>query len=182
MQPILIANAGVPMLLVYGPVLLIALLPIVLIETAIIDRKARVGYLKMGRRVLVANAVSTLAGVPITWVALVLLQMLTGGGTAHGVGLHAVTWQAPWLIPYEDDLNWMVPAAALVLTLPFWFVSVLIERSVLVRLCRNVLGPDGRADSGVSIRRLCLIANTWTYALLAMFWGGLFVLERLSGA
>jgi hypothetical protein len=65
--------------------------------------------------------------------------MATGGGSAHGLRtlsakLLAVTWQSPWLIPYEDDLVWMVPAAALCLLVPFFFASVYIEYQVARRV------------------------------------------------
>ena len=173
---LVIANAGVPMLIIYGPVLLIALVPIIVLESAIINHTANIGFAAMSWRVGLANAVSTLMGVPLTWLALVLIQMFTGGGSAHGVGLHAVTWQAPWLIPYEDDLHWMVPAAGLVLTVPFWFVSVVIESKVLNRTLRQ------RAfDAGISIKRLCFVANTWSYALLGVFWAVPLVMDAVQG-
>ncbi len=51
--------------------------------------------------------------------------------------LLAVTLQAPWLVPYEKELYWMVPAAMVVLLVPFFFVSVFFERSVLLRTWKN---------------------------------------------
>ena len=49
----------------------------------------------------------------------------TGGGRAFGIDsswqrVFAVTVQAAWLIPYESELNWMVPLAAIVLLVPFF--------------------------------------------------------------
>ena len=52
---LVIANAGVPMLLLYGPVLLIALVPIIVLETVIINRRANIGFAAMCWRVGVAK-------------------------------------------------------------------------------------------------------------------------------
>lgn len=177
MPTLVLANAGVPMLMVYGPVLLLALIPIIMIETEIINQSARLGFGAMLWRVGVANALSTLVGVPLTWLALVVIQLITGGGTPHGVGWHSVIWQAPWLIPHEEDLHWMIPAAGLVLTVPFWLVSVLIESMVLAKLCAGDL-----LEEDVSIKRLCLIANACSYALLGMFWVVPLVIGAVRGA
>ena len=110
---ITLANAGVPMLLVYAPVLAAAFVPIVVIESTLVTWLCDVRVGRAFWTVSVANLVSTVVGVPLTWLALVLIPMLTGGGGAHGVGPQAVTWQAPWLIPYEEELHWMIPAAGL---------------------------------------------------------------------
>ena len=177
MPALVLANAGVPMLMVYGPVLLLALIPIILLETAIINRTARLGFGAMFWRIGVANALSTLVGVPLTWIALVVIQLITGGGAAHGAGWHSVIWQAPWLVPHEEDLHWLVPAAGLVLTVPFWLVSVVIESKVLAKLCAG----DSLRE-GVSIKRLCFLANACSYALLGMFWGLPLVIGAVRGA
>ena len=83
-------------------------------------------------------------GIPLTWVLLAGLEMLaTSGGRAYGLDtwprkVLAFTVQAPWLIPYEPELAWLVPAAALVLCVPFFFVSVLIEYSIACRILREL--------------------------------------------
>jgi hypothetical protein len=55
-----------------------------------------------------------------------------GGWKRRSFRVAAVTVQAPWLIPYEDQFYWMIPAASLFLMLPFFLVSVLTERYVLL--------------------------------------------------
>jgi len=62
---------------------------------------------------------------------LLLIQLLLGGGEAHGLDtflkkLYAVTVQAPWLIPYEKN-DWMLPAAQLFLLIPFFYMSWKVE-------------------------------------------------------
>src|SRR5262249_10095249 len=110
------ANAGMPMLFLSWFGMLLALVPIIGVETGIL-----VPLLSMPTRrglyvAALANGVSTVVGIPVTWFLLVLVQLLTGGGRLYGLQtpfrkVLAVTWQAPWLLPYPADLYWMIPAA-----------------------------------------------------------------------
>jgi hypothetical protein len=96
----------------------------------------------------------------------VLLQLLTGGGSAYGIEtlgekVLAVTWQSAWLIPYEPELHWMVPVAGLVLLLPFFLVSWGSEYLVAKGMLR-----------GREVRRLgdrIRNANLITYVLLTLW-------------
>lgn len=122
------ANAGVPMLFLAMPAFLISLVPIIAIETLYISKGMELPLAQSLKTVSISNVASTVVGIPLTWFLLVLVQMVTGGGGAHGIDsviekILAVTWQAPWLIPYEKDLNWMIPVAGLVLLIPFFFAS-----------------------------------------------------------
>ena len=70
------------------------------------------------------------------------MQMTTGGGSAYGINtsarkLLAATWQAPWLVPYETDLYWMLPVASLVLLIPFFFASYFVEAPIVARMERG---------------------------------------------
>src|SRR5262249_42902749 len=123
------ADIGVPMLAVVWPASWVLLLIVIPLEAAVPIRSPSVRYHKPLKVAAAVNLVSTLAGVPLTWGLLVCLQMLGGGGAAWGIEtprqkLLAVTLQSPWLIPYEQNLDWMIPAAAAVLCLPFFFMSV----------------------------------------------------------
>ena len=100
------ADAGVPMLVLLWPAAWALLVPVVLLEAEVARRRLALTY-RDGLRVAgVANAVSTFA----------------------------VTVQSPWLIPYEADLGWMIPVAALVLCVPFFFMSVFVEAFIARRL------------------------------------------------
>lgn len=128
------ADAGVPMLALLWPASWMAFIPVVLIEAWIARRILGLMWKPALLRTGLANAVSTLIGIPLTWGALLLIELgISGGGKAFGIEtlpqkLFAVIVQAPWLIPYEEGLGWMVPAAAIVLLVPFFFASVFIER------------------------------------------------------
>jgi hypothetical protein len=158
------ANAGLPMLAVVWPLSWAALIPVIAIETAVGRRVADISW---GRSLLgtaLANAVSTLVGIPLTWGVLLAIQMVVpgGGGAELGIGtlggkLFAVTLQAPWLIPYDTDLYWMVPAAVLFMLPFFGVVSVFVERP----LFRLVAKCDALVARSWSWR-----ANLTTYGIL----------------
>ena len=136
------ANVGVPMIFVTLPVMLVALLPIVLVESHVLGRMLGSGFVARVNSVAAANIASALIGLPVTWVVLVALQMTTGGGSAYGINtparkLLAATWQAPWLVPYETDLYWMLPVASLVLLIPFFFASYFVEAPIVARMERG---------------------------------------------
>lgn len=156
------ADAGVPMLALVWPASWILFIPVVAIETWV---ARRIVGLSVGRSVLAtaaANATSTLIGIPLVWILLVLINLIVlGGGRALGIDsfwlrVYAVTVQAPWLIPYEEELYWMVPVAAMVLLVPFFFASVFIERLVFRQFCRTQ--PE-------LARRWSWVANSASYGL-----------------
>ena len=164
------ANVGVPMLFVSWGAMLLALLPIIVIETCILSMQLGLSLGSSIKVAAIANGVSTLIGIPVAWFLLVLAQMFTGGGSAYGLDTAwkkflAVTWQAPWLIPYEDDLDWMVPSAGLALLVPFFFASWWIEAWV-VSYYVHIPGQ-------VAVSHAVLIANQVTYGILALLGLGL---------
>jgi hypothetical protein len=129
------------------------------------------------KTVSISNVTSTVIGIPLTWFLLVLAQMVTGGGGAYGIDsvtgkILAVTWQAPWLIPYEEDLNWMIPAAGLVLLIPFFFASWWSEYFVSKKLNKTLPSKN--------IKRKVRNANLITYSLLAAWPIGFWVFSSAT--
>ncbi len=160
---IALADVGLPMIFLVWPASWVLFVPVVLIEALVAHRMLA---LRAGRSLglaTLANAASTLVGVPLTWLILVVPEvLLDGGGKAHGV----TTWsgkfvsailQAAWLVPYEEDFYWMLPAACIALCIPFFFASVLIE-SLVGRLVVR-----GRASE---LRRWSWVANSLSYAAI----------------
>ena len=159
----ILANVGLPMIFPQFVLMTSALVPVVLVEALVVRRRLRMHFGLAVRDTALANIVTTLLGVPLAWGAMLALQILTTGGTAWGIAtpatkLASVTLQAAWLIPYEEHLHWMVPAASVVLLIPSFFISVLLERWVLRRLWA---GRD-RA----SVNQTVWSANLASYALL----------------
>lgn len=122
------------------PPMWLAFIPIVLLEALVL---AKLLALSFGRAVIPAlfsNLASTLIGVPLVWLVLAVLEMICCGDakglTTFGAKLYAVTVQAPWLIPYEQDLPWMVPCALAVIAIPCFVASVVIEAPINKHLLR----------------------------------------------
>ena len=175
MSPIL-ANVGVPM--VFSQVILMgfAFLPVVLIESVIVRKQLAIPPRRVLKDVGVANLCTTLLGVPLAWGAMLLLELAsTNGGTALGMDspakmLAAVTLQAAWLVPYEDELHWMIPAASSVLLIPCFVLSLIIERWVLVRRWKEREHP--------AVFSAVLRANVWSYLFLFIA-GSLWTVSKL---
>ena len=161
------ADAGLPMIFVELPFLVVALVPVVLLEALVFRFGLPVSFPRALGGSLVGNLCSTFLGVPMTWLALVFAQLCVGGGGVWGLQtplrrVAAVTVQAPWLIPYEGEFYWMVPAASLFLMLPFFLVSVVTER--------NVLSQCWPAVDGRRLTRSVWLANLLSYGALAAYW------------
>jgi hypothetical protein len=159
------ADIGVPMIFVTMPMMVIALIPIILIESFILARKIRASVKSVLWATSAANIISTFIGIPITWALLVLIQILTGGGRAYQIHtllgrFLSVTWQGPWLIPWESELYWMVPAASLFLLIPFFFASYAVEYVITNKMIKQIPRND--------VRKGVYIANIASYALLAI--------------
>jgi hypothetical protein len=163
----LLADVGLPMIFVELPFLALALLPVAALEAAVYRWRLSVSWSQSLWGSLRANLWSTFVGIPLAWLAQVVGQLAVGGGSAWGLDtpldrLAAVTVQSAWLIPYEEELRWMVPAAALCLLVPCLAVSVGVEQWRLRRYW-----------PGVPVRRLLwavVLANTVSYLLLAAYW------------
>jgi hypothetical protein len=174
---VLYANIGVPMVCVSVPLMLLALVPIALVEAIVFRIILDIDFRHAWRGAWRANLWSTLLGIPVAWFVLVVIQMALGGGRAWGIDtpqqrLDAVTLQAAWLVPYSRHLRWMIPAASLVLLTPFWLASVIVEYGFL---------RDDWAKR-YSPRRLfaaVVLGNLLSYALLAGYYGvQLYVVTR----
>jgi len=173
-MPIL-ADAGLPMIFPELFVMLLGLIPIIVAEFVVSRRTFKLTPKKASAAQVAANLASTLVGFPLVWVLLFLVQLCVGGGGAYGLGTfwaraYAVTVQAPWLIPYEQDLNWMVPIAALYLLIPAFFVSVYLERWICLKFW-----PEQEMKR---IRRFSWIAHFVSYTVLivlaAIYYGIVF--------
>ena len=159
----ILADAGVPMIFLEFPAMLFALVPVIAVEILVARKVLKLAPRQSFKAIVTANLASTVLGFPLLWFLLVVIQMLSGGGSAYGLQsfwtrVYAVTVQAPWLIPYEQDMKWMIPAAAAYLLIPAFFASVFIER----RICRG-FWRDQEKDQ---VRRFSWVAHFASYAAL----------------
>jgi hypothetical protein len=162
----LLANAGVPMIFWQMPVAAVALLPIALVESLVTLPIVKQRFGPTAVRVLAANALSTFVGIPIAWIGMLIVNFATTGTRAYGFdtpwnAFQSVVLQASWLVPYENQLPWLIPAATLILLVPYFLVSVFVERWLLRRQFRDV---EPRRVS-----RAAWLANAVSYGGLAAY-------------
>lgn len=154
------------MIFITLPSMTMALPLVAAIEAVILSKKLSIGFRSALWAAIKANLFSTLIGVPLTWLLLTVLQLVTGGGRAHGIATPlqkflAATWQSPWLIPYETQFWWMVPIALTTLLVPFFFASWQSEYLLL----RRMFGAEARQ----TVKAACFQANLLTYVLFLLF-------------
>ncbi len=171
------ANIGLPMILIIAPDMLIALIPIILIESYIMSKQLTLAFIPSLKAASWGNIISTVIGIPITWAVLVAIQIATGGEKSYGLNspinkFLAVTWQSPWLMPYKKEFHWMVPAAALFLLVPFFFVSWWIEYEIEKRVMKNI--------DHSQIKRAVRNANLVSYGILALIVLGFLITAKLE--
>lgn len=160
------ADAGLPMLILAMPIFALSIIPIVIIEAIYMHHYLSLPARVAGQASLMSNLISTLVGIPMTWILLAILQSWTGGDRAYGLDstlgkIIAVTWQAPWLIPYEENFDWIIPIAGIVLLIPFYFASWYSEYLTLEKILHRI--PSAKLK--VCSRN----ANLITYGLMLLW-------------
>ena len=162
------ADGGVPMLYWHMLAILTALIPIVLIQTYSAKRMLGVSVGKAIGPISASNFTSMLVVFPTLWLFWLSAQQLVGGDAVHGLTtwwkkLYAVTVQAPWLVHSGRELFWMVPASAIVMLVPAFFLSVWSERLVLQWFWKN--------EEKSRLAKFSFMAHVPSYAMLVFFWG-----------
>ncbi len=163
------------------PVMLILLIPIIFAEAAFIARRFSLPIKTLLWPTAAANAASTIIGVPLTWGLLTLLEMGFWEGISRTKIIGSGGWNsplekivgtilsAPWLAPVEGSAWWAIPLAALVLLVPFFFVSVWSERWVVQRLFKPQSSLDSRPSEEMNwqiLRKAVRDANLISYGFL----------------
>jgi len=134
-----LADAGLPMLMIVWPGLIIALIPIVALESYCLRSMLKLPFIKSLKLMTIANLESTIIGIPVTWVLLVFIEIIV---SFAGVTIFKsvteipevlsyifiITLGAPWIAPFtETQAYWIIPAASLFLLIPFYFVTWYVE-------------------------------------------------------
>jgi hypothetical protein len=163
----LLADAGVPMLFVTLPLMLIALIPIVALEAYVIRRMTNANWRGATGASLFSNLVSTLVGIPVTWLLLLGLELLATRAlpktlSGRGYDVFSVTLGAPWFAAEDNDYWWMIPTAQLVLLVPFFFTSYFVERWITASWLKATASKE-------VAYRATWVANCWSYGGLAVF-------------
>ena len=169
------ADAGLPMLAVFWPMSWLALFLIIPLEAAIgmyftgFDGKLAA---KISAQ---ANLISTLLGIPLAWLMMVMLEVGASWVALVAPGLQAaleksgiassvaqVTIFSAWILPVGDAAaKWMIPCAAIFLCIPFCLISVWSEYLV----ARKILPAEDRSRA----LRWSWLANISSYSAIVLF-------------
>lgn len=166
------ADAGVPMLALVWPSAWALFVPVCLIEALVARRLLVLPFLQSAKLSFFANAWSTLVGIPLTWLALVLVEVAAGAASSYlqpkpgHASLLLSPIFAPWLGP--GARSWHVFAAAAFLCVPFMLVSIRVERW---SAAKRIPHEDAR--------RWAYIANLATYLPIVAILVALAVYSRL---
>jgi len=127
------------MLVIAWPAMGYLFVPVLILEYAVAHRILGSAWRRSIPAVVAANAASTLVGVPLSWAVLVAGAIATSGLLSvlpEAVLDSPARWiMAPfaisWLGPGVERHPWWIPAAFLGLLVPFFFMSVWVERVVM---------------------------------------------------
>lgn len=166
----MLADAGIPMIVVQMPGMVCTLIPVIAVETLIIRRRLAVPYGKAVKGVAAANLASTIVGVPLAWMAMlaieyaVMVPVAVAANHWHWnldspvLGVFAFLLSIAWLGSIARHICWMIPAASALLLIPSFVVSVWLERPICIALLQDV-------DPAL-VKRGVLAANVVSYGLL----------------
>lgn len=175
---IFLFDMGLPMIFPSIVLMAVALVPIVFIEAYIVATKLRVNLKKVFAPVTIANLVSTLVGIPVTWLVLALLQIgsvFVFGTIAKWIpstDLYSITLGAPWIYPGHDNEKLIILGAMLFLLIPYGLASWAVEYMVVKAMLSK---KHDLVDFSKNLKVAVGKANLVSYSLLAIFvivfWG-----------
>lgn len=175
---IFLFDMGLPMIFPSIVLMAVALVPIVFIEAYIVATTLRVNLKKVFAPVTIANLVSTLVGIPVTWFVLALLQIgsvFVSGTIAKWIpstDLFSITLGAPWIYPGHDNEKLIILGAMLFLLIPYGLASWALEYVVAKAMLSK---KHDFVDFSKNLKVAVGKANLVSYSLLAIFvivfWG-----------
>jgi hypothetical protein len=162
------ADAGIPMLPIAYPVVLLFLVPVIAIEAIYLRLRLKTAWWNTIKATAIVNAVTLVLGYPLAWLLSLALEFLSMGidfllskvGLEHSLD-HLPAWLfvilfPAWLGPW--DKTWPVLVAFVVLLIPSYFLSGFVES----RMMLNRLELESS-----EIKRAVWRANLLSYAFLA---------------
>jgi hypothetical protein len=137
----LLADAGIPMIYLTFPAMLMMLIPIIVIEGFLCKKWLGLTMWAALKSNAVSNLASTIIGVPVAWAIMLAVEFATMGLVGRSQAIQ--NWHSPlanviffflssaWIGPPSERNVWLIPAATLVLLVPFFFASYGIEYLVI---------------------------------------------------
>lgn len=141
---LLLADAGIPMIFLAFPVMLMLLVPIIVVEGFLCKKWLALTTWDAMKSNAVSNLASTIIGVPVAWAIMLSVELTSMGliQRSHGIeNLHSPLanvlyffLSSAWIAPPDHASVWIIPAACLVLLVPFFFASYWVEYFVIKRM------------------------------------------------
>jgi len=143
-----LANAGIPMIALAMPGMVISLIPVILIESWYLHKYLKIPLRRSFKVMTIANLESTIIGIPLAWLGMLLVEMAVGvffmmmpesitrANNAFAAAFATIVGAA-WLGPDEKYGYWTIPLASLVLLIPFYFVTWSYEYSSVKRQMKD---------------------------------------------
>lgn len=142
--------------------MLVALLPVILIEAVVYTLLLKVRYRKAVLHSSKANLVSTLFGFPLAWLLLLGIELVAlhvcpvESLSSERAWILGPVFYGAWLPPFVE--GWLVPLAILISLVLAYFLSVLIEYQII----RRQFDPEERTRVKAAVWR----ANSISYGVL----------------
>ncbi|HTF27029.1 MAG TPA: hypothetical protein VK937_24470 [Candidatus Limnocylindria bacterium] len=172
----LLADAGLPMIFLTFPAMLMLLIPVIVIEGLLCKKWLGLTTAEAMKSNALSNLASTIIGVPVAWAIMLGVEFLTFGIIERSNAIQ--NWRSPiaqviwlflgsaWIGPPSEKNVWVIPAATLVLLVPFFLASYGIEYLVV----KHMVGMPEGGPPNLAYRRVRIAvrnANLITYG--AMF-------------
>lgn len=166
------ADAGVPMIFLTLPAMVILLAPIIVLEALLCRRWLGLSYWESLKANMASNIASTIVGIPVAWFAMFLFEVSVGSALSQiprlsrsDSPLVKLVWVIVGAAWTGGDVEWMVPLSVLVLLVPFFLISYASEYFVMNQMISLPEGdPSARTSSNV--RSAVRDANLITYGFL----------------
>jgi len=176
MNPTLLADAGVPMIFLTFPAMLVLLIPVIVIEGLLCKKWLGLTMAEAMKSNAASNLASTIVGIPVAWSIMLGVEFAAIGIADRSNAIQ--NWHSPiaqviwflvgsaWIGPPSETNLWVIPAATLALLVPFFFASYAIEYIVV----NYMVGmPEGGLPSLASRRVRIAVRNANLVTYGAMF-------------
>lgn len=156
----LLADAGLPMISLTFPAMLIRLIPVIVVEGLLCKKWLGLTTWEAMKANAMSNLASTIFGVPVAWAIMLAVEFIAFGTIDRNGAMQ--NWRSPlaqvigpflgsaWIGPPSEKNVWIVAAATLVLLVPFFLASYGIEYLVL----RHIVGMSEGGPPNLTYRRV----------------------------
>jgi len=139
--PTLLADAGIPMIALTLPLMLMLLIPVIVVEGLLCKKWLGLTMAEAMKSNAASNLASTIIGAPVAWAIMLGVEFAASCIADRSNAIQ--NWHSPlaeviwfflgsaWIGPPSEKNLWVIPAATLVLLVPFFLASYGIEYLVV---------------------------------------------------